>query len=101
VEVHLRLVPGRIRELGSATPMMVTTFPMMVKTLVGLSASSPGTRPAGQPSRNAKTSSLPSGPTKSRGLGPARAAGAKWFWRPRPCWVDAADIEPVYSMGSV
>ena len=27
VEVHLRLLPGRIREPGAATPMMVTTPP--------------------------------------------------------------------------
>ena len=44
---------------GSVTPMMVTTIPMMVNTLVGLSAPSPGAQPAGAPSQTARTFPLP------------------------------------------
>lgn len=44
------LVPGSRCEdkvLGSATNMMVSTLPMMVNTLIGLSTPSPGAKPAG------------------------------------------------------
>jgi hypothetical protein len=91
------VVPRRAGEGGGplapgargSYPIMISTFPMMVNTLVGLlycfliHLFLPRSQASRSASLNAKTSSPPSGPTKSRGLGPARAAGAKWFWRPR------------------
>jgi hypothetical protein len=42
VEVHLRLAPGRIRDRGSATPMMVTTTGRSVCSFSGSRAGASG-----------------------------------------------------------